>query len=172
MVDLLPQPKPPREDPEREFVAISHGRPHFAVLLRQLLHGAKKSVVVVGDRLFLARLRNYDDIVQTLATHARTLPVRILVPDNVVDLVDGRRVRMDELADQIRRLPVPLGDVTIAVRDQEEYLVTRFLPNDLHPSRGSDRVEMGHDTEIAALWQRMAQALWDQAKPWAAARSG
>lgn len=170
VVDFVPQTKEDRGEAERDFVHISHGRTHFAVLARALVGAATKSITVVGDRLLLARLRLYEDLVQAMAEKAANLPLRILVPDNVVDQVDGRRLHLDELSENVRRLGQPLGDATVLVRDQEEYLVTRFLPNDLHPSRGSDRVEVGRDAEIAALWHRLATNLWDTARPWKPSR--
>jgi sugar-specific transcriptional regulator TrmB len=170
MVSLGPSTRPPRREGDREFVHIAHGRTHFPILARQLVAEAKSGLAVVGDRLFLARLRFYEDLVEALARAAKSMPVRILVPNQVLEEMDGRRLRLDEIEDLVRRAPWPQGEATVWVRDQAEYLAVRFQPNDLHPSRGSDRVEVGQDAEIAGLWHRLVHVAWEQATPWSGAR--
>lgn len=165
------------QSPERgassdsDFVHIAHGRTHFAVLARQLIDKAQSSLMIVGDRLVLARLALHEDLARRLAVAATKISVRILVPQNAAEQADGRRVRLDELAPRIRRGSLPPGDALAFVRDREEYVVVRFFPNDLHASRGSDRVEVGRDPEIATLWDRLAGAAWDAAEPWSPARA-
>lgn len=157
-------------DPERDFVHIAHGRTHFPILARQFVLEAKSSIVIIGDKLVLPRLRVYEDTLQALARTAQTLSVRVLVPEDAVEQVDGRRVRLDEISERVRRAPWPGGDACVIVRDQTEYLVTRFLPNDLHPSRGSDLVEVGHEREIAALWHKIGVDAWERAAAWTPTR--
>lgn len=162
----LTQAEPAREpEGEREFLHVQHGRTHFPILCRQMIERATSSLTIVGDRLLLARLRVYEDLVNRLAALSTAIRVRILVPENSIHQIDGRRVAVDELGDQIRQVPLSLGDVCVVVRDQEEYFMTRFLPNDLHPSKGADRVVVSREREFAALWARLAGAAWEAGRP-------
>lgn len=170
MVSLGPSGRPARKGGEGEFVHIAHGRTHFPILTRQLVKDATSGLSILGDRLFLARMRFYEDLLDALARAATKFPVRILVPQQALEEYEGRRLRLDEISELVRRAPWPAGDATVWVRDQAEYVAVRFQPNDLHPSRGSDRVEVGQEGEIAALWHRLIQAAWDQATPWSPAR--
>lgn len=161
MVQLRPATRQVQFEGEGDFMHLEYGRNHFPVLLRQFVAEAKTSLTIVADRLFLARLRVYEDLVRAIGLAARAVAVRILVPANSVQEVDGRRVRVDELEDLIRRVTVPMGDACAVIRDQQEYFVTRFMPNDLHAKQGNDRIEVGRDPEMAALWHRLATALWE-----------
>lgn len=164
MLQLVPSTRSATLDgSETDFVRVLHGRSRFPHQARRLVEAATTSLTMVGDRLVLARLPLYEDLARALALAAEKVTLRILVPENVVETLEGRRLRLDELAPRIRRGPLALGDAMVLVRDQEEYLLVRFLPNDLHPSQGQDRMESGVDTEIAALWHRLASALWERA---------
>src|SRR5687767_6345164 len=46
-------------DPERDFVHIAHGRTHFPILARQFVAEAKSSLLLIGDKLIIPRLRLY-----------------------------------------------------------------------------------------------------------------
>jgi len=170
MVSLGPSARATKTEGDKEFVHIAHGRTHFPTLARQLVREATSSLAIVGDRLFLARLRFYEDLLEAVARASPKVDVRILVPHEVLEEIDGRRVRIDEIASLVRRASWPNGEATVWVRDQNEYLAVRFQPNDLHPSRGSDRVEVGQDSELAALWHRLVQDAWQHATPWSPKR--
>lgn len=158
-----------RRDPEREFVHVLHGRTHFAVLARHLVDAARSSLVLVGDKLVLPRLRFHEELTTALARATARVDVRILVPDQAVDHVEGRRVSLDELEATMRRAAWTGGDALLIVRDAQEWLVVRFQPPDLHPSRGNDHVEVGRDPEIAALWAQLASEAWERGVPWSSA---
>jgi HTH-type transcriptional regulator, sugar sensing transcriptional regulator len=155
---------------DTDFVHVLHGRTHFATLLRRFIAETRTSIHVIGDKLFLPRLRILEDLADGLARTANKASVRILLPAHAVEEIEGRRIRLDEVAPLLRRAPWPLGDAAVVVRDQEEYFVVRFLPNDLHPSRGSDRVEVGREPHVAALWHQLVEDVWQRAPAWQAGR--
>lgn len=150
---------------ERDFLAVSHGRTQYLAHVRQLVNGARNTLLVLGDKLFLARLRLYEDLVPAMAALADKVALRIVVPENVVESVEGRRVFVDELASHVRRSPLQLGDASVWIRDQEEYVQCRFVPNDLHPSRGSDRIVLGRDGEMASVLHRLVDLAWASGRP-------
>lgn len=151
-------------DQERDFLHVTHGRSQYLAATNQLISRTRSSLLVLGDKLFLARLRTYEDLIPSLANLSTKVTVRIVLPANAVDVVDGRRVIVDELAGMIRRSTLPLGDASVWIRDREEYVQCHFIPNDLHPSRGSDRIVIGQDPEMAHALHRLVDAAWESAR--------
>lgn len=163
-IQFVPPARQAAAEEDHGFAHLAQGRPQYPVRTRQLIREAKRSLTILGDKLFLARLRIYEDLVRLLALAAEKIPVRILLPENVVEQIEGRRIHVDELEETLRRGGLVLGDVTVLVRDQEEYLVTHFIPNDLHPSRGGDRLLWGNDPEMAAAWHQLIASQWEAAR--------
>lgn len=160
MVELLPQTRETAPESEREFLALAKGRTVFVASLRQLVERAQTSLILVGDRLLLPRLRLYDDVYDRIARFQAKGELQVLLPEDAVFAVDGRRIHVDEIADAVRIASVPAGDAMVAVRDEHEILEAHFVPNDLHPSRGSDRVVHNRDPEIAATHARLLRRAW------------
>lgn len=153
-----------KTEQERDFLSLAHGRTQYLAALRQLLPRTQTSLLILGDKLFLARLRVYDELLPALTELAARATVRILIPQNTVDVVEGRRIVLDELEPAIRRGELRVDDAAIWIRDREEYVQCRFVPNDLHPSQGSDRVVLGRDPEMANALHRLVDAAWTNAR--------
>jgi sugar-specific transcriptional regulator TrmB len=165
MLQLLPKTTDVASETERDFLLLSRGRTVYVAAVRQILERTQKRLCIVGDPLFLARLRLHEDLLQLMGRAAGRGQLQILVPANVVTMLDGRRVHVDELADVVRVLPFQGGDGGWMIRDESEVLEVHFLPNDLHPSRGNDRVIVNRDAELAAVHARLFAVLWERASP-------
>ena len=177
MLQLLPKASDAAtSETERDFLHFARGRAVYVSAVRHLMDRTTKALCILGDTLFLARMRLYEDVLHALGRVAAKAEVQILVPSNVVTVVDGRRIHVDELTDVLRVAPLAGGDAGWWIRDESEILDVHFLPNDLHPSRGSDRVVVNRDGETAAVRARMFHALGERSQPMksglAAARGG
>lgn len=168
MLQLMPRTHEKQSEAEHDFLHFARGRVPFVTSLKQFIQRTERSLTIWADPLFLARLRLYEDILLALAKLGRTAQLRILVPNNCVDVVNGRRIHADEVAPQVRIHGAPGADALIAVRDDVESLEVHFMPNDLHPSRGSDRVVTNRDPDIAAALGRMMAHAWETATAWSA----
>lgn len=165
MVELLPSPKTAAPDAERDFLHLAKGRTVFVATLRQLLERSQKSLLILGDRLVLPRLRLYEDLYQRLALLAQRTDVRCLLPEDALMAVEGRRIHVDEIADHVRSVPIAAGDVLTMVSDDVEIVEVHFLPNDLHPSRGSDRIIVNRDPDMAQQRAALLRSVWATASP-------
>lgn len=170
MVQLVPHPRDAAAEAERDFVLISRGRGAIVTACKQLVDRAEKRILVVGDTLILARLRLYEDLLSKLAAFASYGDLRVLVPSNVVTVVDGRRIHLDEIAESIRVLPFAGGEACMVYRDEAEIVEVHYVPNDLHPTRGSDRIIVNRESEVAKMQSRIFDALWETARPLVPAR--
>jgi len=165
MVELLPKAKDAVPESERDFLHTTKGRSVFVATLRQMLARTEKSVLILGDKLVVPRLRLYEDLYQSLAVFAQKAEVRLLLPEDAVLAVEGRRIHVDEIVDYVRRLPIKGGDVLTVVFDEQEMLEAHFLPNDLHPSRGSDRIVVNRDSEMATQRAVLLRSAWATGMP-------
>lgn len=166
MLQLLPKASDASvSETERDFLHFARGRAVYVSTVRHLMERTMNRLCVMGDTLFLARMRLYEDVLQVLGRIAAKGHVQVLVPSNVVTVVDGRRIHVDELTDVLRVAPVAGGDAGWWIRDESEIVDVHFLPNDLHPSRGNDRVVVNRDSETAAVRARMFHALWERSQP-------
>lgn len=170
MVQLLPKPRDAAQESERDFVLIARGRGALVSNCKQLVERAERRILVLGDTLVLARLRLYEDLLLRLAAFRSKGDLRILVPSNVVTVVDGRRIHVDELEDSVRILPFAGGEACFVFRDEAEVLEVHYVPNDLHPTRGSDRIILNRESEVAKLRSRIFDVLWESARPLTAPR--
>lgn len=165
MLELMPGTRDAGPEGERDFLHLTKGRAVFVTTLRQFVASAQRSLVIVGDRLVLPRLQLYDDVYAKLARFGETGELLILVPRDAPPTIDGRPVHVDELSDAVRTFDAAGGDVLLVVRDEEETMEVHFLPGDLHPSRGSDRVIVNRAPEFAAPLARLARAAASSALP-------
>ncbi len=165
MVELLPKPKDAAPESERDFLHTAKGRSVFVATLRQMLARTEKSVLILGDKLVVPRLKLYEDLYQSLAVFGQKAEVRFLLPEDAVLAIDGRRIHVDEVVDHVRRLPIKGGDVLTVVFDDQEMLEAHFLPNDLHPSRGSDRIVVNRDPEMATQRAVLLRSAWETGMP-------
>jgi sugar-specific transcriptional regulator TrmB len=166
MLQLLPKAADSTaSETERDFLHFARGRAVYVSAVRNLMDRTQKRLCIMGDTLFLARMRLYEDLLYALGRVAAKGEVQVLVPSNVITVVDGRRIHVDELTDVLRVAPIAGGDAGWWIRDEAEALDVHFLPNDLHPSRGNDRVVVNRDSETAAVRARLFRALWERAQP-------
>lgn len=165
MLQLLPSQKDAAPDGDRDFMHISRGRTVVVGAARQLLERTQKSLVIFGDKLVLARFRIHADLYEKVARFASRGELRILVPEDAVTSIEGRRVHVDEILDHVRIVPVRGGDATLWVRDDAELLEAHFVPNDLHPSRGTDRLILNRDPEFAGAQSRILRSVWATGTP-------
>lgn len=148
----------------RDYVTMSTGRTHFGAHLRRLVEHAQESLLIIADRCFLARIQRNEDFANRLAVAAQRVQVRIVVPANTQFEAEGHRVRVDELEPYVRQASLNLGDACLMVADQREFVLVHFQPNDLHPSRGDDRVVAGQDTAWATMWHRIGYQIWESSR--------
>ncbi|MBI2076893.1 MAG: TrmB family transcriptional regulator [Euryarchaeota archaeon] len=172
MLQLLPSGKERAGEADRDFLHLVRGRTPLVTSFKQLVERAERTLCIVGDPLFLPRLRLYDETYRAVAHFQNKGQLRILIPSNAVRAVEGRKVHVDELADVVRTLSFPLGDAMIAVRDEAEVIEAHLLPNDLHPSRGSDRVVVHKDTALAGALTSMIVGLWSTATGYVSGLAG
>lgn len=165
MVELLPNPKDAAPEGERDFLHLAKGRTVFIATMRQMVGRTEGSVLVLGDKLFVPRIKLYDDLYQSLALFSQKAEVRFLVPEDAVLAIDGRRIHVDEIIDHVRSLPIKGGDVMTVVFDEREMLEVHFLPNDLHPSRGADRIVVNRDPDMATQRAALLRSAWASAMP-------
>ena len=165
MVELLPKAKDAAPEAERDFLHLAKGRTVFVATFRHMLSRTEKSVLVLGDRLFVPRIKLYEELYQSLALFSQRAEVRFLVPADAVLAVDGRRVHIDEIVDNVRSLAIKGGDVLTVVFDEQEMLEVHFLPNDLHPSRGADRIVVNRDPDMATQRAVLLRSAWSSAVP-------
>jgi sugar-specific transcriptional regulator TrmB len=165
MVEMLPQPRDNVPEGDRDVLHLLKGRTVFLASLRQLLERTQKSLLIQADRLALARFKLYEDIYDRLARAAGKIELRILAPEDIVLQAEGRRIHVDELVDNIRRFPVRGADVLTLVSDEQEIIEVHFLPNDLHPTRGSDRIVVYRDAAVAGARAALLRCAWDSGTP-------
>ncbi|HLE46838.1 MAG TPA: helix-turn-helix domain-containing protein [Candidatus Thermoplasmatota archaeon] len=172
MLQLLPGGKERAGDLDRDFLHLVRGRTPLVTAFKQLVERSERTLHILGDPLFLPRLKLYDETYRAVAHFQAKGQLRILIPSNAVRAVEGRKVHADELADAVRILPFPMPDAMIAVRDHAEVIEAHLLPNDLHPSRGSDRVVVHRDAALATAASSMIVGLWPTATAYVSGLAG
>jgi sugar-specific transcriptional regulator TrmB len=164
-IELQPSTRADGGEAERDFAAVIRGRVNFLSRVRQLLESTEDSLVVVGGADFLARFQGHTEHLRAMHRLADQGKLRVLVPKNVLRKADGRRIPIEDFEGFVRTGEFAGSGASVYARDASELLLVRFVPNDLHPSQGQDRIVVVNDPEVAGLHAQWFEIGWRGATP-------
>jgi sugar-specific transcriptional regulator TrmB len=169
-IELRPTGNGAAEPDASDFVEHTKGRPNFLTALRKMVDTTRETLFINGSNLTMARLSRSRQALDDLRKLATRADVRMLLPAASQLQVDGRRIGAEPVAPFTRQLEGSVPGCSIYVRDREQVLIARFMPDDVHPTRGDDKILVINDVSVAASLAQLFEQAWRSASPLGAGR--